>query len=437
MATFEIPDWAMAQPADAPPPPPPDPAMLREQQIADNTRAEQALNGFIAGKQAALFEAPDAFYRTQGEDAIHAAPVILDTLSRLRDDSLDGLGNDAQRDRLGTALDAHLQLARDDIARHVAEQSLAWQRGVARDRTALLAKEAAHHHNDDELIDSLGHAAATAARAHARVGAGPPGGEAEDTAAATARSSVLGAAIQARLGRGDTEGANALFAQIQDQLDPEHAAPLQGQLDAGLMMVLPYRPSSGDSDIKVEPLPYRPPMDRTSDEALMLKNLANVPEDENTPDQNSSALVPVNVTPDNAAGAAQVDPQLVQAPAVDQRAGTSPLASAKPLISENERDAAQAILDSRPVGRRGIAPVVEPLPGSPEYEAASDSLPGTIVVLPSGDKIRDDDPSIPPSNKSGTGFMMSPVTDLSAVAEAGREARKQLRGISGRRKRGL
>jgi hypothetical protein len=74
MSGFEIPDWAMPQTADAPPPPPPDPATLREQQIADNTRAEQALNGFIAGKQAALFEAPDAFYRAQGEDAIHAAP---------------------------------------------------------------------------------------------------------------------------------------------------------------------------------------------------------------------------------------------------------------------------------------------------------------------------------------------------------------------------
>jgi hypothetical protein len=82
--------------------------MAREQAIADNTRAEEALNGFIAAKQAALFEAPGAYYRTQGSDAINAAPTILETLSRLRDDSLDGLANDAQRKRLGSALDAHL-----------------------------------------------------------------------------------------------------------------------------------------------------------------------------------------------------------------------------------------------------------------------------------------------------------------------------------------
>ena len=237
MSGFEIPDWAMPQTADAPPPP--DPAALRRQQIADNTRAEQALNGFIAGKQAALFEAPDAFYRAQGEDAIHAAPMATQKLDELRRNLLNRLGNDTQRERLADALDAQMHLAREGMARHVAEQSLEWQRGVAQDRIALLAKEASLHHNDDGLVDSLGHAAATAARAHARVGDGPPGGDAEDTAAATARSGVLGAAIQARLDRGDTEGANALFIQMQDQLDPEHAAPLQGQIDAGTTEVVP------------------------------------------------------------------------------------------------------------------------------------------------------------------------------------------------------
>ena len=148
-------------------------------------------------------------------------------LDDLRRDLLDRLGNDTQRQRLGDALDAQMQLAHEGMARHMAEQSLAWQRGVAQDRIALLAKEAAYHHNDDELIDSLGHAAATAARAHSRVGDGPPGGQAEDAAAATARSGVLGAAIQARLGRGDTEGVRALFTRVRNELDPAYAAPLQ------------------------------------------------------------------------------------------------------------------------------------------------------------------------------------------------------------------
>jgi hypothetical protein len=226
MGEFLIPDGPLLQPA-----PPPDGRVAREEKIANDTRVEAALNRFIAARQGALFEAPDAFYRTQGEDAIHAAPVATRTLEQLRNTLLDGLANDYQRKRLGNALDAQMQLTRYGIARHVAEQSLAWQRGVVQDRIALLAREAAHHHNDTGLIDALGQAAATAARAHSRVGDGPPGGQAEDAAAATARSGVLGAAIQARIDRGDTAGANTLLTQMQDQLDPMHAEPLQGQLD--------------------------------------------------------------------------------------------------------------------------------------------------------------------------------------------------------------
>ena len=170
----------------------------REDRIADDTRVEQALNRFIAGKQAALFEAPDAFYRRQGEDAIHAAPVAMQKLDDLRRGLLDTLGNDAQRERLRDALDAQAQLARAGMARHVDKQSLAWQRGVAQDRIALLAKEAALHHNDGALVDALGHAAASAARAHARIGDTPADVETENAAAAAARNTVLAAATQAR-----------------------------------------------------------------------------------------------------------------------------------------------------------------------------------------------------------------------------------------------
>jgi hypothetical protein len=94
------------------PAPPVDPTIARAQAIADNTYAEEALNGFIAAKQHALFEAPDAYYRTEGSDAIYSMPSILDALEKLRATSLDGLANDAQRDRLAPALDAHLELAR-------------------------------------------------------------------------------------------------------------------------------------------------------------------------------------------------------------------------------------------------------------------------------------------------------------------------------------
>src|SRR5258708_34718676 len=196
MGNFIWPEW-MPLPQDAPPSsPPPDPRVAREDKIANDARVEQALNRFIAAKQGALFDAPNAFYRAQGEDAIHAAPVVTKNLDQLRTGLLAGLGNDYQRQRLGNALDAQMQITRDGMARHVSEQSLAWQRGIAQDRIALLAKEAVPHHNDTDLVDTLGHAAASAARAHARVGDGPPGGQAEDAAAAQARSGILGAAIQ-------------------------------------------------------------------------------------------------------------------------------------------------------------------------------------------------------------------------------------------------
>jgi hypothetical protein len=45
---FEIPEWLVAQ-SDPPPPP------------VDDHRVEGLVNGFIAGKQDALFDAPDAY----------------------------------------------------------------------------------------------------------------------------------------------------------------------------------------------------------------------------------------------------------------------------------------------------------------------------------------------------------------------------------------
>ncbi len=168
----------------APPAPPIDPIVAREEKIANDTRVESELNRFIAAKQDALFEAPDAYYRKQGVDAIDSAPQAIQRLHDIKGALLDGLANDYQRKRLSTALDAHMTLASDDIARHAADQSKEWQRRVALDRIDLLAKEAALHYGDDNLIEALSAAAANAARGHARVGGAPASAEFEDTAAA-------------------------------------------------------------------------------------------------------------------------------------------------------------------------------------------------------------------------------------------------------------
>jgi hypothetical protein len=65
MSAFEIPDWTLPppEPVSAPATPPPDPMVAREEKIANDARVEQAVNRFLTAKQAALFEAPDAFYR--------------------------------------------------------------------------------------------------------------------------------------------------------------------------------------------------------------------------------------------------------------------------------------------------------------------------------------------------------------------------------------
>ena len=105
---------------DGPPVPPPlplDPRVAREEKIANDTRVESELNRFIASRQDAMFNNPDAFYRTQGEAAIHASPVTTKNLEQLRSDLLDSLANDYQRKRLGAALDAQMRLTRRQMPR--------------------------------------------------------------------------------------------------------------------------------------------------------------------------------------------------------------------------------------------------------------------------------------------------------------------------------
>lgn len=95
-AEFVIPDW-MA-PADGPSAPPP-------QTPIDDHRVEDLVNRFIAAKQDALFEAPDAYYRSEGRDAVDAAPAILDRLNALRVGTLDQADDDRLRTILGQRLD--------------------------------------------------------------------------------------------------------------------------------------------------------------------------------------------------------------------------------------------------------------------------------------------------------------------------------------------
>ncbi|HLG48844.1 MAG TPA: hypothetical protein VKY24_21545 [Reyranella sp.] len=115
---IEIPDWLLAQSTSAPPPP-----------VGDH-RLEDLVNNFIAGKQDALFNAPDAYCRTDGADAVDGAPAIAQRLQDLRAATLDQARDDGERGALAPRLDAHMDDAMDGIGRYVAAQQAVRQRRI-------------------------------------------------------------------------------------------------------------------------------------------------------------------------------------------------------------------------------------------------------------------------------------------------------------------
>ena len=132
----------------APPPPLP----------VDDHRVESLVNNFIAGKQDALFDAPDAYYRQQGADALDGAPAIAERLQDLRSATLDLARDDGERAALAPRLDLHIDDAMDGIGRHVAAQRLVFQRNTLGTRQALIRRAAALEHDNDGKIAGLAEA---------------------------------------------------------------------------------------------------------------------------------------------------------------------------------------------------------------------------------------------------------------------------------------
>src|SRR3954471_9377470 len=147
-ARFEFPEWLGEQ--AAPPLPP-----------VDDHRVEGLVNRFIAGKQEALFVAPDAFYRQQGGDAIDGAPAIAERLQDLRTATLDQARDDGERAALGPRLDLHIDDAMDGIGRHVAAPQTVRQRQIISERQRLIQRAAALEHDNDDKIAGLAEAHAS------------------------------------------------------------------------------------------------------------------------------------------------------------------------------------------------------------------------------------------------------------------------------------
>lgn len=104
----------------------------REAKIANDTRVQDLNNQYVSAQQKILFTAPDAFYRTQGADAINAAEPTTKALQDLKSSFLAQAGNGYQKDKLTSALDYHIDDATNAMSRHVAGQSIVWQQAVAK-----------------------------------------------------------------------------------------------------------------------------------------------------------------------------------------------------------------------------------------------------------------------------------------------------------------
>jgi hypothetical protein len=216
---FEIPEWLLPAP---PPPAPP----------ADDHRIEEMVNHFIAGKQEALFTAPDAFYRLEGVDAIDGQPAINDRLQALRAATLDLARDDSERAALGPRLDLHIDDAADGIDRHVAAQRRVYQRQVVAQRQALIQRAAELEHDNDAKILGLAEANATAAREGARMDGIAPDSPQEAAAILGARSDILRRAIDERIANRKGAQALALFDQVKDQLSPADRLSLDTPVQA-------------------------------------------------------------------------------------------------------------------------------------------------------------------------------------------------------------
>jgi hypothetical protein len=212
---FEIPDWLLPEPSSSPPPP------------VDDHRVEGLDNGFIAGKQDALFDAPDAYYRSQGRDAIDGAPSIVQRLQDLRLATLDRARDDGERAALGPHLDAHIDDAMDGVGRHLDAQQQVLQRQIIATRQGLIQRAATLEHDNDDKIAGLAEAHASAAQELARLDGVAPGSDDEANVLNAARSQILRTAIEQRIANAKGPQALALYDRMTTALTPVDRSALE------------------------------------------------------------------------------------------------------------------------------------------------------------------------------------------------------------------
>ncbi len=202
----------------------------KEAAIANETKVEEDLNQFISAKQYTLYTAPDAFFRTKGEQAIHGAQTATDKLIDLKKEALSRATNDLQRLALGKRIDAHINAAGQDIANHVSRQSDVWQETTAKARLAVINTESVAKSNDIDALKGQAQAAYDTGLELARIKFGAsPDSEVAKVMAAEEASKVYKTAIQVRLDQGNKRSALTLYDRVKDNigLKQDHALAAQ------------------------------------------------------------------------------------------------------------------------------------------------------------------------------------------------------------------
>src|SRR5580698_8842248 len=211
---FEMPD---AEPVDDSP----------DTSTVDPHQVESLVNGFIAGKQGVLFDAPDSYYRTAGADAVDGAPAVVDRLNALRQATLDSAGDDATRSALEPRLDAHLDDAFDGIARHVETQRDVFHRQTLADRQSLIQRAATLEPDNDAKIAGLAAAQAGAAQQLAHLNGVEPDSPESAAIADAARSQILRTAIDQRIASAKPQQAVDLYDKVTAALTPADRRALE------------------------------------------------------------------------------------------------------------------------------------------------------------------------------------------------------------------
>lgn len=184
--------------------------------LSDAVASEAAQNAFLRGRADAL---DDGLFTLEGGAAVEAAPAAEGQLGDLRDVLLDRIDDPDQRARLASDLDAHMDVARSDIARHVGRQTKAWDRAVRAERVGLLQDRARRDYASGNKLALYGEAAATA-------GASPE----------AARSSVLRSGIEGALSDGQHGTAIDLHRNLIDQFTSDDAKALAPQMAVAAQM---------------------------------------------------------------------------------------------------------------------------------------------------------------------------------------------------------